>query len=369
MAGAAHQSERSGGDSVRPGGWLGGLRLAADFAHSGETGTLALMGFLVRGGIVVVLLPAVVLPSLINVAAILGVRGISIEGELTPWLLELISIAAAGLLLWLLVAGWLASLADVWLIRLAARRATQRSRGTTSRGGLAYPPAPTLVRLVAIRVICLLPLGPSLAVAALQVYDAAYSELITPTELATPFVIRVVTQSWTGILAVALVWLAEETIAGIAVRREVLLSHGVPGSLVAAVRHVVRRPLQTVATVAVTYAGSILAIGLALAAMAVAFDWCRVAARNPTQVPVTIGLGEFATTRDFRPVIFAAAVVALALAWTVALAVSALTAAWRSGALTNEVIAGLPDGDPAVSAALPSTMLQASGPTAERSGD
>lgn len=309
---------------------------------------MALMGFLVRGGIVLILAPAVVLPSLINIAAVVGVRGISIEGEPTPWLLQLLSAGAALALLWLLVSAWLGAMADVWLIRLAARRERP-----------SYPPAPTLVRLTAIRVICLLSLGPALVVAGWQVYEAAYSELVAPTQLATPFAIRVVSQAWPGILAVVLVWLVEEGVAAIAVRREVLLGRGLARSLADAFRHLWRRPLTTLATVVATYAGSIMAIGLSLAAMSVAFDWCRIAARNPNQVPVTIGLGQFATTRDFRPVIFAGAVIALALAWALALALSAVTSAWRSGAMTNEVVAGLPDGD----------MLEPSGPTAERSGD
>ena len=50
------------------GSWLAGLWLAARFAIGGRAAWTAMSGFLVRGGIVPLILPIVVLPSVIDIA-------------------------------------------------------------------------------------------------------------------------------------------------------------------------------------------------------------------------------------------------------------------------------------------------------------
>ncbi len=318
------------------------------------------MGFLVRGGLVLIVIPGTVLPSLLNVAGVVGVRGLSINGDATPWLMQLIVLTAGVLAVWLVLACLLGSLADFWLVE---------SRRRNEPGRLPFPSRSMLLRLAAIRGLCLIPLALALGFASLLVYDAAYGELVLPSQLATPFVITVAEQAWSGLAVVLLVWLAEETVAALAVRRQILLGLGIWPSLAGTFGHLARRPLSVAATTVGTYAGSAIAIGASMVVVSVAFDWCRVAARNPSQIPVTLGVGGLATTRDFRPVVFAGAVVALATGWALALAVSAVTSAWRSGATTDEALADLSDREPLARAGHASTMLRPSGPRTESSGN
>jgi len=82
-----------------------------------------------------------------------------------------------------------------------------------------------------------------------------------------------------------------------------------------------------------------------LALTAAAFDWCRSAARAGEPIAIRLGIGDLATTRDFRPLAFAAAAVALALAWAIALAVSGAASVWRSAAMTEEVADAIQEAD------------------------
>ena len=61
------------------------MRLAASFGVAcSDIPTIALAGFLVRGGLVLLLLPSVVLPSVIGIASATGVRAFTLSGALTP---------------------------------------------------------------------------------------------------------------------------------------------------------------------------------------------------------------------------------------------------------------------------------------------
>ena len=56
--------------------WLGRVRLAATFGLVGsDVPTVALAGFLVRGGLFLLLLPGVVLPSVLGIAGATGRSG------------------------------------------------------------------------------------------------------------------------------------------------------------------------------------------------------------------------------------------------------------------------------------------------------
>jgi hypothetical protein len=318
---------------MEPGRWAR-VWLAARFALANwRAPTLALLGFLARGGIVLLLLPSVVLPSMNDIIGFFGVRGVTISGEVTPWFLGVVAVLVTLVAAWLLLAGWLGSVVDFWLVSMARRRAG----GADNR--LPLPLMTMLLRLLAIRAVCL---GP--VVAALgwvwvsgRLYDAAYGELTSPTDLATPLLIRILADVPDVIGVVVVVWLAAEIFASIAVRRQILLRRGVWRSIWETALEIVRRPLSTALAAVVPYVCSAAATVGSMAAIWVAFDWCRVAARNSTPIAVRLGIGDFATTRDFRPLVFMAAIVALVLAWVLALAVAGVASAWRSAAMTDEV--------------------------------
>jgi hypothetical protein len=326
-----------------------------------EAPVVALVGFLIRGGIVLIALPSVVLPSVIGIAGATGVDYISISGEPTQWLVEVVLGASVAAVVWLTVAGLVGSLVDVWLVDMALD-----ARRPATRGRLPLPRMALLVRLLAIRMICLVPLAIALVWAAGQIFSATYDELTTPTNLATPLPLRVVFAATSAVTVVAAAWLVTETIAAIAIRRQILAGNGIWRSLGGAAWQLVRRPVSTLLTVFISYSTSVVAVGLALVATATAFDWCRIAARNTEPIAVKLGIGDFSATRDFRPVAFALAAVAVALAWAAALVLSGVASAWRSAAFTHEVADALPAAAPD---ALPAAaVVPAGGGAPDRNG-
>jgi hypothetical protein len=336
-------------------------RAATFFLTDREAPVVALVGFLIRGGIVLIALPSVVLPSVIGIAGATGVDYISISGEPTQWLVEVVLGASVAAVVWLTVAGLVGSLVDVWLVDMALD-----ARRPATRGRLPLPRMALLVRLLAIRMICLVPLAIALVWAAGQIFSATYDELTTPTNLATPLPLRVIFAATSAVTVVAAAWLVAETIAAIAIRRQILAGHGIWRSLGGAAWQLVRRPVSTLLTVFISYATSVVAVGLALVATATAFDWCRIAARNTEPIAVKLGIGDFSTTRDFRPVAFALAAVAVALAWAAALVLSGVASAWRSAAFTHEVADALPAAAPD---ALPAAaVVPATGGAPDRNG-
>jgi hypothetical protein len=315
------------------------MGLAVAFGMGGlDTVVVALAGFLLRGGIVLLALPSVVLPSVIDIAGATGVQAFGIDGEPTPWLFGVVAIIMGAVVAWLALAGLVGSLVDVWLIE-AALDATDRP----VRRGRPLPDLGLLLDMVAVRGICLLPLVGALAWAGSRVYTAVYNEMTTPSNLATPLPVRIVENAADAVIAVSLVWLATETIAALAVRRLVLSDDGVGRSIVGALVQTVRRPFSTALTVLASTGASVLATAVALAATATAFDWCRVAARSQQPIAITLGSGPLSTTRDFRPIAFALTALVLAVAWVTAAALYGIASAWRSAAWTGEAAASMPN--------------------------
>ena len=337
--------------------------LAFGLTH-GEASVVALAGFLLRGGIVLLALPSVILPSVIGIAGVTGVDAISIAGQPTTWLVELIALAIVAAIAWLAVASLVGSLTDVWLIQMTLESGRGRRPGS-----LPLPHMSLLLRLAAIRMICLVPLAIALAWAATRIFTATYDQLTTPSNLTSPLPLRVIFAAGDAVAVVVVVWLVTETLAAIAVRREVLAGGGIWRSVLGAAGQIAHRPISTLLAVVVSYATSAVAIGLALVGTSAAFDWCRIAARNQEPIAIKLGIGGFSTARDFRPIAFALATLALAVAWVAALAVSAVTSAWRSAAFTNEVADALSATSPRAGEATQRSRLGLSCAAGERSGD
>jgi hypothetical protein len=330
-AGRAGSARRFG----RPGRpeWPARVELAGRFALLDRRSTpVALLGFLARGGIALILLPSAVLPSVLGIAGMTGLRAFTITGAPTWWLVEVVIVAIVAAVVWLLMAALVGSLTDAWLVAMALR--------PTPPGQQVRLPLPNrrlLLRLAGIRMLCLAPVGAVLAWAVSRLYDATYTELTAPSDLASPMVLRVVLAAGDAVAVVAAVWFVSETVAAVAVRRQMLLGRGIWRSLAEAVRQLIRRPASTLFTMAATHVGGAVAVLASMAVTAAAFDWCRSAARAGEPIAVRLGIGDLAVTRDFRPLAFGVASVALVLAWAAALAVSGAASAWRNAAMTYEV--------------------------------
>jgi hypothetical protein len=317
--------------------WLGRTRLAATFGLAGsDVPTVALAGFLVRGGLVLLLLPSVVLPSVLGIAGATGAHAFTLSGDPTPWFVEVLAAVGVGLLVWLLLSAVIGSLVDVWLVRSALEVGDEDPRR-------AFPAASAglILRLAAVRLLCLVPLAIALVWAGGRVYTATYNELITPSNLAVSLPLRVIGDATDAVAVVVATWLVCETIGAIAARRLILTGDAVWRAIAGALVQILRRPIWTLLAVVSSFAASTVVALATFLGTATAYDWVNDATRTEKPIAETLGIGAFTITRDFRPVVFLLAVVALAIAWLVALALSGVTSAWRSAAITHEVSAAL----------------------------
>ena len=314
-------------------GWLGRMRWALAFGLAGrDTVVVAMAGFMLRGGIVLLAVPSAVLPSVIGLAGALGVNAFGIDGRPTTSFFELVAVISALAAVYLLLAALVGSLIDVWLIEAALDpdgRSPSRPR--------PLPSLDQLLNLAGIRAICLVPLAVAVAWAGSRIYASAYTELTTPSSLDVPLAVRTVLGAVDAVAVVVAVWLLEETIGAVAVRRLVLTRCGVWSALGGALSQLVRRPMTSAATVLLSYFASALAMAAGIAAIATAFDWCRVAARIQQPIPLSLGIGQLSTTRDIRPALFLLAALALGVAWLAASTLAGIASAWRSAAITAEV--------------------------------
>jgi hypothetical protein len=316
-------------------GWPGRMRRALAFGLSGrDTVFVAAAGFMLRGGIVVLALPAVVLPSVIELAGTMGVDAFAIDGRPTNLVVMLaivVSIVAAA---WLLVAVLVGSLLDVWLVEAAVD-----PDGSSLRRPRPLPDLELLFGLAGVRAVCLVPLAASIAWGASQIYDSVFKELTTPSDLAVPLAVRVLTRAAAAVFVVAAVWLVQETIGAIAIRRLLFTGCGIPQAIGGAVMQLIRRPISSAATIATVYLTSVAVMAVGLGLTVAGFEWARTAARIAEPLSVTLGIGPWSTSRDFRPVVFVLASFALVAAWIVSAGLAGVASAWRNAAFTGETLA------------------------------
>lgn len=328
-------------------GWLGRMRRALAFGLSGrDTIVVALAGFMLRGGIVLLAVPSAVLPSVIGLAGTLGVNAFGIDGRPTTSFFEMVAVMSALTASYLLLAAVIGSLIDVWLIE-----ATLDPEGRPPNRPRPLPSIEQLLTLAGIRAVCLVPLAVALAWAGSRIYASAYNELTTPSSLSVPLAVRTVLGAIDAIAVVVVAWLFEETIGAVAVRRLVLTRCGVWRAIGGALIQLIRRPMTSAATVLLSYLASALAMLAGMALIATTFDWCLVAARIQQPIDVSLDIGQLSTTSDARPVLFLLAALALGLAWVAASTLAGISSAWRSAAITGEVAGAISQaaGKPSVS--------------------
>jgi hypothetical protein len=303
-------AERPGHESH---GWLAGVRAATVlvFEHP-ATWALGLAGFLARGGILLLLVPIVPLPSPVGLANIVGPTAATPSGP-SPDAAGMLAVWGAVLLACLVLGNAVGALSDVLLTRtfdVGAGRASLRP-------GL-------LGRLVAVRLAALLPLGLALAVAAGPIVVATYRQLISPYDLAVPLISRVVTEVSPLIALIVGAWLLGEVVAGLAVRYIVLRNDSGVVAIGHALGHLVRRPGTSLATTVVGLAGLVLAIGPPMIAASVV--WSLLEA---SLVP-SLGQGG----DEGRIAFLGLCVVAI---WTGGLFLCGVASAWRGLLWTAEV--------------------------------
>ena len=224
---------------------------------------VALAGFLVRGGVVVVMLPIIVPPTIAGVMSQLAptiVGQVIVGGPNTPTLL-LVGILAGSVGLFAWIAGTLGATFDAALVTEAVE---------DEELNLDVPlPAQAPLGLGTAR------LGPHLvtafvfAVAAVRIFQVVYAEATSPSAPTVPFVERVVAQTPVELGALVVALLLAEAIGGLALRATLLdpivAAAGLPRALARATRALVR-PTGLLTLVATTVVVIVVGLPGALAA-------------------------------------------------------------------------------------------------------
>jgi hypothetical protein len=275
---------------------------------------VALLGFLVRGGLVLLLLPGLALPTTSGITILVAPALTPLVfGEPSPALVAVAVTLGAVVIVALVAGSALGAWADLGGLRLAQRE-HEHSPTVLDRSHL-------LLRAVAVRLVAHLPLAIALAWGAVRVVDATYRELVLPDDIATPLGLRVLRDVPDAIAIVALAWLAGETIGGLALRRLATADASLLGALGWAMARFVVRPLGSLVALAASSLVVGLAVMIALVGSGIAWD----------QTSLLLG-------SDAPPVEAVLAVVAFVAVWLAGLVLVAVATAFRSVTWTFELL-------------------------------
>lgn len=277
---------------------------------------VALAAFLVRGGIVALVLPLVILPTPTGLAnVVMPFLTTAYLGNITLGFVVLVAGLAALAIGTIVVSGLVGTWLDAALIRDAASDEDLGAlrRRPPDRPGIAW-------RGTAARLIAYVPFGIAVAWGVSRVVGATYAELVLPEDLTSPIALRVLSRVPEAATAIAIAWILGEVLGGLALRHLVLEGASILGSLRSAFADLLRRPLTTLATTMVTDSALAVVAGLGVLGSAVAVDRLRF----------SMGVGDSVAEVVATLALFAGV-------WTAALiAVGALTA-FRSVAWTYEI--------------------------------
>lgn len=293
------------------GGALGGA-FVATLTHP-RWWAIALAGFLVRGGIVVVVLPILTLPTVATLTSLASPTIAAVAfGNPPPAMVA--SYAIAGILM----AGWaaLAVTVGAWLdLALVVDVAREEDLDLAERPA-GTPAGMPLRRAIAVRLAAHAGTLVVAAYAALRVGIEAYGEILSPGDATVPLVWRIALRAPDAIGLLIAAWLAGEAIGGLALRRVALGDSAAHALIGGARRLVAPSGLATLAVTSLGVAVSLLPLGLVAAR---AWDQARVLLIDSAPAPLLL-----------------ASLLLLVLTWALGLAVLAVGLAWRAAAWTTE---------------------------------
>ena len=294
--------------------WLGSMQAAlAATLTTPEWWAMALAAFLVRGGILLVLVPIIALPTPAGLitevspafeAIFLGTP--SLGGAL---------LGATTITALLLLVGW-AVLAGSWIdVSLVREAASSDELDLAWQAGRV-----SSTRALALRLTAHVPTLLALAYAIVRVGFVAYAQFTAPDEPGVPVVDRVVSRVPDAITLVVVAWLVGEVVGGLAVRRAAA-GMSTAAALAGSVRQLLGpRGLATfVATTVVL--------------LATALPFALAAQRAWEHVRSYLLFGADAVQ-------LTAAIIVLVSTWVLGLAIVGAALAWRATAWTAEVTAG-----------------------------
>ena len=291
------------------------------------TWPLALAAFLLRGGIALVTIPIVVLPTPVGLGNVVAPTLTAIAlGSIPGAAIAVGAAAVVGAVAWLLLGGGLAAALEAEGARIVARdEEVAAFRATAPRGGPTAVARDARVagRVLAARLVAYLPLGLVAIWGSLRLVSVTYAELTVPSDVTTSIVLRVVRGAPEVAVLVALAWMVGEIVGAVAARRIVLAGDPVAAALRTAVRASVRHPLA--ALVRFWLPTLTLVVVLVPSALAAASAWAAVG----------VVLGEGAD-----PFSVLAAVVLFVTLWVVGLLLAAVVCAWRAAVWTVAEVVG-----------------------------
>ena len=279
-----------------------------------STWVLALAAFLIRGGLLLFLLPIVVIPTPAGLADLVGPLLISfVFGGVSTAFVVLVVVATAAGVAWLIGGGLLAAVAEAELIRIVA---TDEEVATGEPIATAASDGRVAGRILLVRLAALLPFAGALAIGTSAIVAATYRELTLPGDAGTPIAWRVLRSVPGPVLLMVLTWLLGEIVGGRAARNVVLDGRSVAAALGGSIVGFLRHPLRTAIVFAVPSIGLLLVLVPAIAAASGAWR------------AVQVGL----STGDSVPII--AAVIAFVALWGGGLLLAGVACAWRHAAWT-----------------------------------
>ena len=283
-----------------------------------STWLLGLVGFLVRGGWLIVLAPIVVLPTAVGLANVVAplVEDIAF-GRRTDEVITAGLIASIVVLVWLIGGGLLAAAAEVEGVSQTLAVLGDHPR----RSPLPHP----VWRVFAVRSLTLIPLVVALAWSGFRLISVGYRELTVPSDVATPIAYRILAGAPDTVIAMLLTWLFAEIVGGLAVRRVVIDGAGVRDAIRRSLRDLRHHVMPSTALAVLSALVLLAAIGVTGLATGTTWDGLRAALADGD-----ISLGPVALLVLFVG-LFAAGLVILGL-----------TTAWRSAIWTVVVARGGP---------------------------
>lgn len=276
---------------------------------------LAFGAFLLRGGIVLFVVPIVVLPSPVGLGNALGptLTAIALGSVTGPAIvagaaLAIVVIAA------LVGAGWLAAALEAEAVRIVAGDeavAALRPRPSRATGGRVAG------RILLARSAAAIPFLIVLAWGSVRLVAVTYGELTSPLDVTTPIVLRVLRATPDVIVAVVLTWMVAEIVGAIAARRIVLGGERAWPAVRGAVATSLRHPLTTLGRFWLPTV--VLVVVICLMAVAASLTWG--------------GSGD-ALEATGDPIAALPSVVGLVLAWIVGSLSTSVVCAWRAAVWT-----------------------------------
>ena len=287
------------------------------------TWVVALAAFLVRGGVLLFLVPIVVVPSPVDLATSLGPTITSfVFGGLTPEFALIIALIFAAFLAWLLVGGAVAAATERALVEAVATDDDSPLAAVTRR------PTPArrrgrVWRILIVRLAGHIPLAVVLGWGALRIVQATYLELTSPSDVIVPIALRVLTAVPDAVIGIVAAWTLGEILGSLGARRLVLRGLSVDNAYLGAWADLLRRPAPTIATFVGPTLVLLIVVGPISIAARVAWDGLRVL---------------LATERTSNPLDILIALVAFIAVWATGLVAAGLLSAWRSAAWTIESV-------------------------------